>query len=170
MKSARLCQKSADFSQYHLFLFEENDMKAIVTAAAIAALFATSTASAEFFGDDSNMNTYSDGYGYGYGDGSGRGRGSGEFDFNMSGKADADMDTDFRGDAYGAGDGRFYNYNTPYGSGPYGRPYGYGAPAPMAPYGYGAPAPMPPAPYGYGAPAPMPQQAPAPMPQAPAAK
>mgnify|MGYP002064725143 CR=1 FL=1 len=108
-------------------------MKAIVTAAAIAALFATSTASAEFWGDDSNTNFYNDGYGYGYGDGSGRGRGSGEFDFNMSGKADADMDTDYRDDFYGANDGRFYNYSQPYGYAPYGAPMAPQMPAPVAP-------------------------------------
>jgi hypothetical protein len=121
---------------------EENEMKSVLKVAAIAAVFATSTASAEFWGDDSNSNWYNDGYGYGYGDGSGRGRGSGEFDMNFSGKADAD--TDWRGNSgmYGAGDGRFYNYNTPYGYGPYGYgPYGYGAPAPMAPM----PAPRAPA-------------------------
>ena len=78
-------------------------MKSILKVAAIAAVFATSTASAEFWGDDSNTNWYNDGSGYGYGDGSGRGRGSGEFNMNFSGKADAD--TDWRGDSgmYGSG-------------------------------------------------------------------
>ena len=109
-------------------------MKAIVTAAAIAALFATSTASAEFWGDDSNTNWNNNGSGYGYSDGSGRGKGSGEFTMNFSGKADADMDTDYRGDFYGANDGRFYNYNTPYGYAPYyGAPVAPQMPAPAAP-------------------------------------
>jgi hypothetical protein len=80
---------------------------------------------------------------------------------NFSGRADAD--TDWSGDSYfyGAGDGQFYNYNTPYGYGPYGygRPYGYG------PYGYGAPAPGPMAPRMPMPPAP---RAPAPAPQPPA--
>ena len=109
-------------------------MKKRLLSVAVAALLAAPIASAEWFGDDSNTNWYSDGYGYGYGDGSGRGKGSGEFTMNFSGKADADMDANTRGDFYGANDGRFYNYNTPYGYAPYyGAPVAPQMPAPAAP-------------------------------------
>jgi hypothetical protein len=123
------------FSKFFTLIFLEIDMKSIVKAAALAAIFASSTVAAESFfpfGDDNNSNWNNDGYGYG--DGSGRGKGSGEFTMNFSGKADADMDTDARTDFYGANDGRFYNYNTPYGYAPYyGAPVAPQMPAPAAP-------------------------------------
>jgi hypothetical protein len=128
------CRSAKILTDFHL---QEIHMKSIVKAAAIAAIFASSTVAAESFfpfGDDNNSNWNNDGYGYGYGDGSGRGKGSGEFTMNFSGKADADMDTNARTDFYGANDGRFYNYNTPYGYAPYyGAPVAPQMPAPAAP-------------------------------------
>ena len=85
-------------------------MKAILSAAAIAALIATAPASAEFWGDDSNSNFYNDGYGYGYGYPYYGGYGP-----------------------YGYG-APYGGYGMPYGGG-YGYPYGgYGAPYGAYPY------------------------------------
>ena len=106
-------------------------MKKII---AIAAIVATSSASA-FWGNNS-YNGYNNGYGNGAFDGVGDASGAADFSMNFSGKGNTNM----RSNSNFAGNG--YNYQAPYWAA---TPYGYGAPAapfaaPVAPAAPQAPA------------------------------
>ena len=96
-------------------------MKSLISAAALAAILATSSASAFWNNDNGNGN--GNGNGTGHGNGSAAGEGSFSMSFSGKGKGNMDAQTDMVAD----GDTQTYNGYAPY----------YGAPvaqvAPKAP-------------------------------------
>jgi len=103
-------------------------MKKIIAIAALAAIVASSTASAFWGWDDSNG--YSGGNYDGRGDFVGNGDAEGEATFSMTftGRGRTNADVRGNGDTYGNWSGYGYEnypywYGAPYGVGPWGNPY-----------------------------------------------